>query len=223
MSFLDGDQRDFPLCQSFEAAVSVHFLWGSVGNVHSWAPPRESDSIGLWCETCIFRKKTQVIPSVHELHTYPGWGSVLYLRIEQTTLLCVWHLLPKGDRIIRQCKCVVLSIPPHSSLFFRFTLPDLLLLFICLVVSDSLWPHGLQHVILPCPSLSPGVCSNSCPLSQWCHPTISSSVIPFSSCPQSSPASGSFPVSWLFSSGGQSIGASVSASVLPMNIQDWFF
>ena len=90
------------------------------------------------------------------------------------------------------------------------------------VMSDSLWLHGLQHITLPCPSLSLRVCSNSCPLSQWCHPTISSSVIPFSSCLQSFPASGSFTVSRFFASGGQSIGASASASVLPMNIQSWF-
>ena len=90
------------------------------------------------------------------------------------------------------------------------------------VVSDSLWPHGLQHYRLPCPSPTPGAGSNSCPLSQWCHPTISSSVIPFSSCLQSFPASGSFPMSQFFASGGQSIGVSASASVLPMNIQDWF-
>ena len=83
-------------------------------------------------------------------------------------------------------------------------------------------PHELQHVRLPCPSLSPGVSSDSCPLSWWCHPTISSSVTPFSSCPQSFLASESFPMSWLFVWVGQSIGASVSASVLPMNIQDWF-
>ena len=89
-------------------------------------------------------------------------------------------------------------------------------------VSDSLRPHGLQHIRLPCPSPTPGACSNSCPSSQWCQPSISSSVIPFSSCLQSFPASGSFPVSQFFSSGGQSIGASASASVLPMNIQDWF-
>ena len=81
---------------------------------------------------------------------------------------------------------------------------------------------GLQHARLPSPSLSPGVCSNSCPLSQWCHPTISSSVTPFSSWPQSSSPSGFFPVSWLFTSDGQSIGASTSASVSPMNIQGWF-
>ena len=84
------------------------------------------------------------------------------------------------------------------------------------IMSASLWPGGLQHARLPCPSLSPGVCSHSCPSSQWCHPTISCSVAPFFSCLQSSPASGSFPASQQFSSGGQSIGASASASVLPV-------
>ena len=86
---------------------------------------------------------------------------------------------------------------------------------------DSLQPLGLQHARLPCPSPTPGACSNSCLSSQWCHPTISSSVVPFSSCLQSCPASGSFPVSQFFTSGDQSIGASASASVLPMNTQDW--
>ena len=86
---------------------------------------------------------------------------------------------------------------------------------------DSLRPHGLQHARPPCPSPTPGVYPNSCPLSQWCHPTISSSVIPFSHL-QSFAASGSFPVSQLFASGGQSIGVSASTSVLLMNIQDWF-
>ena len=98
----------------------------------------------------------------------------------------------------------------------------LLLLFSPLVMSNSLQPLRRQHARPPCPSLSAGLCSNSCWLSQWCHPTISSSVIPFSSCPQSFPASGSFQMSSFFASGGQSIGASASASVLPMNIQDWF-
>ena len=97
-----------------------------------------------------------------------------------------------------------------------------LLLFSRSVMSDSFWLHRLQHTRPPCPSPSPGVCSNSCPLSQWCHPTISFSVIPFSSCLQSFPASGSFSGSLLFLSGGQSIGVSASASVLPMNIQGWF-
>ena len=93
--------------------------------------------------------------------------------------------------------------------------------FSCLVVSDSLWPHELQHGRSPCPSPTPGVHPNPCPLNWWCHPTISSSVIPFSSCPQSLLASGSFPVSQVFASGGQSIGVSASTSVLPMNTQDW--
>ena len=88
------------------------------------------------------------------------------------------------------------------------------------VMSDSLWPHRLQHARLPCLSPTPGASSNSCPSSRWCHPTISSSIIPLSSYLQSFPASGSFPISWFFTSGGQSIGA--SASVLPINIQDWF-
>ena len=94
--------------------------------------------------------------------------------------------------------------------------------FIHLVPSNSLWPHGLQHSRLPCPSPSPGACSNSYPLSQWCHPTVSSSVVPFFSCPQSFPASGSFPMSWLFISGGKTTGASASASVLLVNKQSWF-
>ena len=89
-------------------------------------------------------------------------------------------------------------------------------------MSDSLWPHGLQHARLPCPSPTPGVCSNSCPLSQWCHPTNLSSVVPFSSCLQSFPASGSFLMNWLFPSGGQSIGALASVPVLAMNIHSLF-
>ena len=93
--------------------------------------------------------------------------------------------------------------------------------FSCSVVSDSLGPYGLQHAKLLCPSPTPGACSNSCPSSWWCHPTIASSVISFSHL-QSFPASGSFPMSQLFASGGQSIGVSASASVFPMNIQDWF-
>ena len=89
------------------------------------------------------------------------------------------------------------------------------------VVSDSLQPHELQHARPPCPSPTPGVYPNSCPSSWWCHPAILSSVIPFSSCPQSFPASGSFPMSQLFTWGGQSTGVSASTSVLPMNTQDW--
>ena len=90
------------------------------------------------------------------------------------------------------------------------------------VMSDYLWPHELQYTRLPCPSPTPGVHPNPCPSSQWCHPTISSSVVPFSSCLQSFPASGSFHMSQFLTSGGQSIRVSASVSVLPMNIQDWF-
>ena len=99
------------------------------------------------------------------------------------------------------------------SLFYQFSRS---------VVSNSLRPHGLQHARLPCPSPTRRVYSNSCPLSWWCHPTISSSVVPFSSCLQSFPASGSFQKSQFFTSGGQSIGVSALATVLSMNIQDWF-
>ena len=94
--------------------------------------------------------------------------------------------------------------------------------FSCSVMSDSLQPHGLQHARPPCPSPTPRVHPNPCPLSQWCYATIPFSVILFSSCPQSFPASGSFQMSQFFPSGGQSIGVSASASVLPMNIQNWF-
>ena len=94
--------------------------------------------------------------------------------------------------------------------------------FSCSVMSDSLQPHGLQYTRLPCPSPAPGASTNSCPSSRWCHRTISSSVIPYSSCLQSFPKLGSFSRSQFFTAGGQSIGASASASVLPTNIQDWF-
>ena len=129
-----------------------------------------------------------------------------------------------------------LLVPIMSPLLALTTLPlthcivdhfSDILLFSCLVVwaTDCLWVHGLQHARLPfprCPSPSPGTCSNSCPLSQSWDPTISSSVIPFSSCLQSFPASGSFLMRRLFASGGQSIGVSTSASAFPINIQDWF-
>ena len=109
----------------------------------------------------------------------------------------------------------------YSCWFKNFSLPFSSVQFSHSVVSDSLWPHGLQHARPPCPSPTPGVYPNSCPLSQWCHPTISFSVIPFSTCPQSFPASGFFQMSQLFASGGQSIGVSAATSFLPMNTQDW--
>ena len=110
----------------------------------------------------------------------------------------------------------------HNSSYFFFLICTVVSQFSCSVMSDSLRPHGLQHSRLPCPSPIPRAYSNSCPSSQWCHPIILSSVIPFSSCLQFFSASGSFPVSQLFASGGQSIGVSTSESILPVNIQDWF-
>ena len=107
----------------------------------------------------------------------------------------------------------LLLVPFNSHLSVQFSHSDM---------PDSLWPHGLQHTWFPCPSPTSGARSNSCPSSWWCHPTISSSVVLFSSCLQSFPASGSFPLSQFFASGGQSMEVSASASGLPMNIQDWF-
>ena len=111
---------------------------------------------------------------------------------------------------------------PKHFIFDTTLISNIVAKFSHSVVSDSLRPHGLRHTRLPCPLPTPGVYSNACPLSWWCHPTISSSVITFSSHHQSFPASGSFQMSQFFASGGQSIGVSASTSVLPMNIEDWF-
>ena len=110
---------------------------------------------------------------------------------------------------------------PLPSNQYSFSLFKISVQFSHLVMSDSLQPHEPQYARPPCPSPTPRVYPNSCPLSQWCHPTFSSSVVPFSSCPQSFPASGSFPMSQLFTSSGQSIGVAASTSVLPMNAHDW--
>ena len=122
-------------------------------------------------------------------------------------------------------KCFIVFNAIVNWIFLKLYFSDFLLFsavqFSRSVISNSLRPHELQHARPPCPSPTPGVSPNSHPLSQWCHPAISTSVIPFSSCPQSLPASESFPMSQLFTWGGQSIGVSSSASVLPMNTQDW--
>ena len=123
--------------------------------------------------------------------------SILIKSIDDPVFLNLWQLFFRLDR--------------RSSVQFS-----------CSVVSEYLWPHGLQHVRPPYPSPTPGVYSNTCTLSRWYYPTISSSVVPFSSCLQSFPASGPFPMSQFFASDDQSIGVSASAPVLPMNIQDWF-
>ena len=133
-----------------------------------------------------------------------------------------------GGRIARSsplpCKCpcyqILQTIP--QSLLLLLLLQFSSIQFSRSVVSYSMRPHGLQHSRPPCPSSTPKVHPNPCPLSRWCHPTVSSSAVPFSSCPQSFPASGSFQMSQLFTSGGQSIGVSASISVPPMNTQDWF-
>ena len=114
------------------------------------------------------------------------------------------------------------SLESYFESLFCDVVGKLLLLFSCSGMSYSLRPQGRQHAMFPCPSLSSGVCSNSCPLSWWCYPTISSSIALFSSCPQLFPASVSFPMSQLFTSSGQIIGASALASAFPMNIQSWF-
>ena len=143
---------------------------------------------------------------------------------------CVWHDKPPCPSPIpgvysnscplsRWCHPTIsFSVVPFSFLLQSFPAS---VQFSHSVVSDSLWPHEPQHARPPCPSPTPRVHPNPCTLSQWCHPTISSSVIPFSSCLQSFPASGSFQMSQLFASGGQSIGVSASTLVLPMNTQDW--
>ena len=157
------------------------------------------------------------------VYMFPGtysnscWLAILHMVIQVSVLLspyispspllspCPWVYSP----------CLFLHCCPVNKFFSSVQ-------FSRSVISDSLWPHEPQHSRPPCPSPTLGVHPNPCPLSQWFHPTISSSVVHFSSCPQSFPASGSFPMSQFFSSGGQSIGVSASTSVLPMNIQDWF-
>ena len=142
-------------------------------------------------------------------------------------LLLILYLLPLKLKLLFSNSWILRfggEILVHSIKHFKSTLDFILLSsvqFSCSVVSDSLQPHESQRTGPPCPSPTPRVHSNSCPLSRWCHPAISSSVVPFSSCPQSLPASKSFPMSQFFAWGGQSIGVSASASVLPMIIQDW--
>ena len=127
--------------------------------------------------------------------------SLWVIPVHQPQASCILHWIWTGD---------------------SFLIWQIVFQFSCSVVSNSLWTYESQHTRPPCPSPTPGVHSDSHPSSQWCHPAISSSVVPFSSCPQSLPASESFPMSQFFTSGGQSIGISASASVLPKNIQDWF-
>ena len=157
----------------------------------------------LWLEVKLQRRPTDIF-SVHDLQddSWENFFSSIYSE----------KILSRSF-IFKRKKLEYSSISINLHMQHQFS---------CSVVSSSLWYHGLQHTRPPCPSPTPGHCSNSCPSGQWWHPNISSSVIPFSSCLQSFPASGSFPINQFFASGGQSIGVSASASVLPMNIKDWF-
>ena len=164
---------------------------------------------------------------------FPGEGNgypLQYSCMENPMDRGAWQVTVHGLGVGHEHTC----LPYHTYILFSKVSSNLLLFwklghlfsfssvqFICSAV-PTLQPHGLQHARPPCPSPTPGACSNSWPLNQWCHWTVSSSVVPFSSCPQSFPASGSFQMSQFFASGGQSIGASASASVLPMNIQYLF-
>ena len=180
--------------------------------------------LACWCVVCVLVTQS-CLTLCHPMDcSLPGssvhgilqawileWVAISFSRVSS------WH---RDQTHISYVFCVgrwVLYYQHHLLMCYS----ELSLLFSLLVVSDSLQPHGLQHSRLPCPSPSPRACSNSCPLSLWCHPNILSSVVPFSSL-QSFPASVSFLMSQLFASSGQSIGVSASASVLPMNIQDWF-
>ena len=165
--------------------------WKSIRQ--EWAQARSpwsSQRMSAEVHTCTPSSLLDISSSVDALHSALNWPPVR----SRTDLLCL------------------LSRPGHLVLS-----PSVQ--FSCSVMSDSLWPHGLQHARPPCPSPTPAVCSNSCPSSWWHHLTISSSVVPFSSCLQSFPASRSLPMSQFFTSCGQSVGVSASASVLPMNIQ----
>ena len=140
------------------------------------------------------------------------WGKCLL------TSLCLSEFVPVCNICMKLLPYILLTEFKSCALYLKFKLS---VQFSRSVMSDSLWPHEPQHTRPPCPSSIPRVHPNSCALSQWCHPTLSSFVIPFSSCPQSLPASGPFPMSQLFASGGQGIGVSASTSLLPMKTQDW--
>ena len=214
-------------------------LWNSIDTAAHQAPRSlgfSSKNTGVGCHfllQCMKVKSknevTQSCPTLHDRMDCSLPGSSAH-GIFQARVL-EWVAMPssRGSSLPRDrtpcLLCLLNLLQQAGSLPLA---PPRKPLYIVVVVVQSLSsvqllrPHGLQHARHPCPSSSPGACSNSCPLSLWCHPKISSSVIPFSSRLQSFPASGSFLMSQLFASGGQSIGASASASVLPMNIQDWF-
>ena len=200
----------------------VKLLWSAIGDSIGSASVRGKKCMRIFCE--ITRKLIR-LKFIVELLVF--WQQGVLLSITEIKLFfsscqpgfCFWDSDVQGLCSLAYMTCFAQG--PSLVLFQNGS--TLFLSFRCCSVTQyhSLWPRGLQHARLPGPSLSPGDCSNSWLLSQWFHPTISSSVIPFS-CLQSFPASGSFPMSQLFASVGQSIGASASASGLPVNIQGWF-
>ena len=174
----------------------------------------------FFSEYIILNEEQPVYPGLHVVNWQCEYALQIFFYLVSTGILTKF-----SSHINLESNTCVLSNLWFWCNWDRIVLSPVLLLLTHTVVSDSLRRHGLQHARLPCPTLSPGVCSNSCPLSWWCHPTISSSVAPFFSCLQSFPASESLSVSRLFTLGGQTVGASASASVLPMNISfmtDWF-
>ena len=162
-------------------------------------------------------------PSLNAIQLRPYRVIVRSLALSEWDGEPLWHFVERLSRnwlnritlliILRPDRRVLMPIHQRRPVQFSLVAQS------CPILCD---PNGLQHSRLPCPSPAPGTCSNSCPYSWWCHQTISSSVIPFSSHLQSFPASGSFPMSQFFASGGQNIGVSAAAAVLSMNIQDWF-
>ena len=177
----------------------------------------------IWVFNCNFlqRQSCTAVPQIWCVESsFPPWR----LPVKDFVIACVqaWKITHRF--LTRSWTPLVLTvISKESTCMHTYTNTCThWLSFSHYVVFDSLRPHELQHTRLLCPLLSPEVCSNSCSLSWWCHPNISSSVTHLSSCPHSFSASGSFPMSWLFTSGGQRIGSSASASVLLVNIQDWF-
>ena len=202
----------------FSEVPSKLFYWSPCLTIFFWDNPN-SDSQTSYLPSQLKQSPTQLLLLVRDYAILWVKKSNLWERNRPTV----------GVRTkIKTQECVTQKFTSSNTLYSIWTGSfPIICWYVVFVVhsqshSDSLWPHGLQHTRLPYPSLSPRVCSNSCPLSWWCYLIISSSVIPFSFCLQSFPVSGSFPMSWFFASGGQSIGASASASVLPVNIQGIF-
>ena len=205
------------------AQTHVHWVDDAIQPSHplsSPSPPAPSPSKhqGLFQWVSSSHEVAKVLEFQHQFSISPSneYSRLVPFRIDWFDLLAVQGTL----KSLFQQHSLKASILWHSA-FFMVQLSYQYIQFSHSVVSNSLQPHGLQHTRPPCPSPTPRVYSNSCPLSRWCHPTISSSVIPFFSCLQSFPASGPFQMSQLFASGGQSIGVLASTPVLPMNTQDW--